>query len=230
MYATVADLREEGVTASTASDARLARLLDEATATIDRVTGSFFEPRPKTFRVSGRGAPTVELPVPPITVTRVEAEYEGYAAEPTVLFPLVPWSAVNVPLSEATLVVRGAPVGPDFDGARLTLRHGLRFPRGHANIVVDGIWGFTEADGSPQGRTPLAVHRAAMLLVLRNIAPLGNDDAFEARSRWRVVEERTRDQSYRLDPLRSRAPMLTGDPEVDLLLAPYVRPSSFGAA
>ena len=69
---------------------------------------------------------------------------------------------------------------PDFDGARLTLRHGLRFPRGHANIVVDGIWGFTEADGSPQGSTPLAVHRAAMLLVLRNIALLGNDDAFAA--------------------------------------------------
>ena len=58
----------------------------------------------------------------------------------------------------------------------------------------------------------------------------GNDDAFEARSRWRIVEERTRDQSYRLDPLRSRAPVLTGDPEVDLLLWPYVQPARIGAA
>lgn len=229
MYATVAELREEGITATMASDGRLARLADEASAMIDRVTGWFFEPRIRTMRVSGRGLPTLDLPVPPISIARVEAEYEGYAAGPTVLFPIVPWSSVDLPLNEATMVVRGAPVGPDFDGARVTLRHGLRFPRGHSNIVIDGVWGFTEDDGTPQGRTPLAIRRACMLLVLRNVAPLADDAAFEARARWRIIEERTRDQSYRLDPSRTRVPVLTGDPDVDLLLAPYVRPSFFGA-
>lgn len=184
MYASVADLRAEGVTAAEASDARLELLLDEATHLIDRVTGWFFEPRQLTLRLSGRGAPSIELPVP-----------------------------------------------PGFDGPRFTRRHGRTFPRGHGNVVAEGLWGFTEDDGTPTGRTPLAIRRAAMLLVLRSMAPLADDTSFEARSRFRIIEERTRDQSYRLDPARSTAAAnLTGDPEVDTLLAPYVRPTPIGAA
>jgi len=225
VYATVADLREEGVGASTCSDARLERLCDEATAAIDRVTGWYFEPRSRTYRVSGRGSSSVELPVPPIRVTRVLAEAEGGAA-----FPLLPGASYEFPLDAEVLLVRGAPVGPDFDGPRLTLRHGLRFPRGHGNVVVEGVWGFTEEDGTPDGRTPLAIRRACMLLVLRSLEPLADEASFEARTRWRLVEERTRDQSYRLDAVKARGPVLLGDPEVDALLLPYVRPPPFGAA
>ena len=104
------------------------------------------------------------------------------------------------------------------------------FPRGRGNVVVEGRWGFTEDDGTPEGRTPLAIRRACLLLVLRNFAPLAEDASFEARSRWRIIEERTRDQSYRLDAAKQTARQLTGDPEVDSLLAPYVRPSPLGAA
>lgn len=42
--------------------------------------------------------------------------------------------------------------------------------------------------------------------------------------------EGTRDQSYRLDADRHRGLTLTGDPEVDALLTPYVRTSPVGAA
>jgi hypothetical protein len=230
MYATVADLRDEGVTAVAASDARLARLCDEATSLIDRVTGQFFEPRTRTIRVNGRGAPTVELPVPPIRLTRVQVEYEAYAGGPMVPFPFVPGAAFDLPLDASTMDVRGAPTGPDFDGGYLTLRHGLLFPRGHANVVIDGLWGFTEDDGTPDGRTPLAIRRACLLLVLRNLAPLADDASFEARSRWRILEERTRDQSYRLDAAKVSGLVLTGDPEVDALLVSYVRPAPLGAA
>jgi hypothetical protein len=70
-----------------------------------------------------------------------------------------------------------------------------------------------------------------MLLVLRSMAPLSDDASFEARSRWRIIEERTRDQSYRLDPAKASASVsLTGDPEIDALLALYVRPTPLGAA
>ena len=45
------------------------------------------------------------------------------------------------------------------------------------------------------------------------------------------IEERTRDQSYRLDPSKaSESATLTGDPETDALLALYVRPTPLGAA
>lgn len=231
VYAAVADLRAEGVTVSAASDARLALLVDEATALIDRVTGQFFEPRTRTVRVDGRGGPTVELPVPPLRLARVQVEYEGCAGGPTLApFPFAPGAAFDLPLDTSTMAVRGAPVGPGFDGGRITLRHGLRFPRGHANVVVDGVWGFTEDDGTPEGRTPLAIRRACMLLVLRSLAPLADDASVEARTRWRLVEERTRDQSYRLDAAKPSGPVLTGEPEVDALLAAYVRPSPIGAA
>ncbi len=212
MYASVADLRAEGVTAAAASDARLELLLEEATRLIDRVTGWFFEPRGAVFRVDGRGAPSIELPVPPIRVDRLAVE------------------SGELLLAFADLVVVGAPVQPGFDAPRLTLRHGRVFPRGGGNVVVEGLWGFTEPDGTPEGRTPLAVRRACMLLVLRSLAPLADDASFEARSRWRVVEERTRDQSYKLDSVSQASMRFTSDPEIDRLLEPYVRPSPIGAA
>ena len=70
MYATVADLRAEGVTVAQADDARLEALIDAATAEIDRVTGWFFEPRALTLTLDGRGAPSLELPAPPRSMAR----------------------------------------------------------------------------------------------------------------------------------------------------------------
>ncbi|MGE5784934.1 MAG: hypothetical protein ACM3ZE_10100, partial [Myxococcales bacterium] len=83
---------------------------------------------------------------------------------------------------------------------------------------------------TPEGRTPLAIRRACMLLVLRIVAPLTSETSAEARSRSRVIEERTRDQSYKLAPVEGRAAALTGDPEIDALLGPYARHSALGTA
>jgi hypothetical protein len=69
-----------------------------------------------------------------------------------------------------------------------------------------------------------------MLLALRSLPLLGDGDSSdEARSRWRLIEERTRDQSYKLDR-DSRTAMFTGDSEVDAILARYRRPPGLGAA
>jgi hypothetical protein len=213
VYASVADLRDEGITPAMATDARLARLLDEATAFIDRVTGWFFEPRALTLRLDGRGAPTIEPPYPPIRLDALTIEYEG-----------------AVSLAQDDLLVVGAPVLPSFEGPRLTLRHGRRFPRGDGNVTAAGVWGFTEPDGTPLGRTPPAIRYATMLLAIRAIPALGDLEAWsDARLRWRVLEERTRDQSYKLGapPFTT---FLTGDPEIDLVLVRYRRPAGLGAA
>lgn len=225
MYASVAEVRAEGVSQASASDARVMVLLDEATRTIDRATGQYFEPRLAKFRLDGRGTPTIELPVPPARLDALRVDYED--RQP---FPFIAASPFDFLLDPSTLVIVGAPVGPAFDGARLTLRHGLLFPKGHGNVIAAGLWGYTEDDGTPLGRTPLAVKRACILLVLRGVLPLADDAAFEARSRWRILEERTRDQSYRLDANRGGGLWLTGDPDVDALLTPYVRSSPLGAA
>src|SRR5690606_34186710 len=71
VYASVADLRDEGVSVAQASDARLVALIDEAGRAIDSFTGWFFEPRSLTLRLDGRGTPSIEPPVPPIELTQL---------------------------------------------------------------------------------------------------------------------------------------------------------------
>jgi len=211
VYATVDDLRAEGVDQAQASDARLEALLEEASRTIDRLTGWFFEPLALTYRLDGRGTPSLEPPAPPIRLTRLIVV--GYI----------------LPRDPEHLVVVGAPVEPGFDAPRLTLRRG-RFPRGTANVIVRGLWGYTEPDGTPNGRTPLAIRRACILLVLRWLPLMGDaDDAAEARDRWRIIAEKTRDQSYRLDRPGDPGP-LTGDPEIDRILMRFRRPAGLGSA
>jgi len=212
VYASVADLRAEGVTAAEASDERLVSLLDEATALIDRVAGWFFEPRPATLRFDGRGTPSLDLPVPPIRVDRL----------------VVNGTELSLGFEDALIV--GAPIQPGFDAPRITLTRCRRFPRGRGNVLVEGLWGYTEPNGTLEGRTPPAIRRACMLLALRTLAPLADEASFEARSRWRIIEERTRDQSFKLGPAAGASTTRTGDPEVDALLEPYVRPSPIGAA
>lgn len=211
MYATVDDLRAEGVTDAQAPDDRLRALIDEASQSIDTATGWFFAPRERTYRLDGRGTPTLDLPVPLIRL-------EQLAINDT-----------EVALTPSTLLISGAPVQPDFDGPYVTFRYGRRFPRGHQNITITGLWGYTEHDGSLLGRTPLEIHRACMMLVMRLLPPLADTDATEdARIRWRIVEERTRDQSYKLD--RATPGPFSGDPEIDRILLRYRRPMAMGAA
>jgi hypothetical protein len=229
VYATVDDVRAEGVTVAQAADARLLALLDEASRTIDQVTGWFFEPRALSLRLVGRGTATIEPPYPPIRLDRLAI------------------GSYSLSLDPHDLEVVGAPVQPGFDGPRITLRHRRVFPRrdgtiplssmfamlplplGDDLVVADGVWGYTEPDGTPEGRTPNEIRRACILLVLRGVSPLGDDAAWDARNRWRLISERTRDQSYQLAPADTFG-ALTGDPEVDRILRRFKRPAGLGAA
>ena len=211
MYATVADLRAEGVTEAMAPEARLASLIEEAGSTIDRITGWFFEPRAQTLTLDGRSNPTIEPPVPPIRLDRLAV------------------GGTDLSLAADDLLVVGAPVNPGFEAPKLTLRGCRSFPFGRGNVSAEGLWGFTEADGTPEGRTPLEIRRACMLLVLRLLHPLAGESSTDARNRWRILEERTRDQSYRLDGVKDTGPF-TGDPEIDGVLLRYRRPPGLGAA
>jgi hypothetical protein len=211
VYATVTDLRAEGVTDAQASDGRLLALIDEASRLIDRLTGWFFEPRDASYRLDGRGASSIAPPAPPIRLDVLTVD--GFA----------------LPIGSDNLVIVGAPVRPDFDAPRVSLRHGRVFPKGIGNIEIEGRWGYTEDDGTTEGRTPLEIRRACILLVMSRLPLLGDTESVEdARNRWRIVEERTRDQSYKLDKPGTTT-TLTGDPEVDEILLRYRRPMGLGA-
>lgn len=101
---------------------------------------------------------------------------------------------------------------------------------GYRNITVRGAFGYTEADGSPAGRTPELIRHVTKLLVMRELPLLTKQDRREdAQRRWRLTSERTRDQSYTLAALRLSGEF-TGDPEIDTLLAAFARPPDLGAA
>jgi hypothetical protein len=209
VYATVDDMRLEGVTPSDGDDARVLAALEEASRLVDQLCGWFFEPRALSLRIDGRGTPTLWLPFPPIQITRLEAKGAPVSRDPE------------------NLVVVGAPALPGNDGPRLTRVHGI-FPRGSGCIFVEGLFGFTEPDGTAVGRVPRAIRRATLLIAIRSLAALAGEDSSEARSRHRVIEERTRDQAIRFaEPVTSH---LTGDEEIDRLLLPYARPRAMGAA
>jgi hypothetical protein len=212
MYATVADMRAEGVTHEASSDERLEEALRDASALIDKATGQYFAPKRARYFLDGDGTPILETPVPPI---KVEA--------------LAVWGR---PQATDDLMLVGAPVQPGFLVPKLVAGSGV-FPRGRGNVCVEGVWGYTEPADDPEvlpfGITPRDIRRATKLCAMRLLPQLGAAvDAADVRNAWRILEERTRDQSYRLAPAGDPGPF-TGDPEIDRILVRYRRPAGLGA-
>jgi hypothetical protein len=105
------------------------------------------------------------------------------------------------------------------------------FPSGVQNTEIVGSFGYTEpvAGGPPWGVTPLLIQHAAKLLAFREVRTLSNVDCRQdSRERWRIVEEKTRDQSYKLAQPRQFGSQITGDAEIDSLLTMFTRPPDLG--
>jgi hypothetical protein len=241
-YALVSELREEGVTAADATDARLARLVQLASRYIELVTGRFFEPRPMALTVDGSGGRIQLLGHPVIAVSAVKM-FVGMFAEFGVL-PVVPsfFRVYNRHLTQGLLEP------DDRENPRLEFFHwsdllGVHStPAGHLglgslvwlpgvqNVVIDGLFGFTEPDGTAVGRTPELIRHVTKLLVMREIPKMTDLTKREERQkRWRLLGERTRDQGYNLEALRLQG-SFTGDPEIDNVLVAFQRPAQLGGA
>jgi hypothetical protein len=241
-YALVSDLRDEGVTDSDATDARLARLVLLASQYVDRVTGRFFEPRPMTLTVDGSGG-RIQLLGHPIIAIRSVKMFVGMFAELGVL-PVIPsfFRVYNRHLTQALLDPddREDPRLEFFHWSDLLGVHAT--PAGHLglgslvwlpgvqNVVIDGLFGYTDPDGTQVGRTPDLIRHVTKLLVMREIPKMTDLTRREERQkRWRLTGERTRDQGYNLEALRLHG-SYTGDPEIDNVLVAYQRPAQAGAA
>lgn len=241
-YAMVSDLRAEGVSASEATDARLTRLIRLASQYVDRMTGRFFEPRSMTLTLDGNGGRILLLGHPIIAVRDVT------------LLVAMPVEVGELPVTSGFFRVynrhltQGLLDPDDRENPRLEFFHesdllgvhstpaaslglgSLVWLRGVQNVVVDGLFGYTDPDGTPSGRTPDLIRHVTKLLVLREIPVMTDTSLREDRQqRWRIVSERTRDQGYNLEPLRAQG-AFTGDPAIDAILVAYQRPPHLGAA
>jgi hypothetical protein len=210
-YCMLQDLRDEGFTQQAVSDTRLVRAIALASRTIERITGRFFEPRRQRIELDGLGSSELLLDEPIIAIEKIEIGGGG-------------------PVSGATAYNRHITQGLMLPDDRQNPRIHLGFPCGARNVRVTGLFGYTEPDGSPTGTTPLLIREACKRLAVREIPLLADTDRREdARQRYRILQERTREQSYTLDKL-AHPGALTGDPDIDDILVQFMRPADLGAA
>lgn len=242
-YCLLSDLRAEGVTTSDASDARAIRSIQKASQLIEMYTGRFFEPRYLDLRFDGTGGRFLMLTVPVVAVEGFSLTTLGVnepleTPDPDFfrvynrhLTGLLSPDDRNDPKVELFATDWAGHIG--IVSSLGTWEH---YPRGRQNIRVLGVFGYTEPDGSPFGTTPPLLRQVAAKLALREMWKLNDRDAQEdAKWRWRLTSERTRDQAYTLaDPKGSGSSGagagFTGDWEIDSVLASFKRPPQLGSA
>ena len=251
-YVLEADLRCEGISKSISS-ARIQRAILMSGLMIEKITGRFFEPRVASWRLDGAGKPKLLLENPIIGVSRIVMADDPKDTDEGI--DLVNVKIYNRHLSQAM------PSRDDRDNPKIEFihhdditayggsghhsgyhQHGLHsaihghgFHFGQQNVTVFGVFGYTENDGTPWGRTPLLLERAAALMAIRDLTPLTDADCrTQDREAWRVTEERTRDQTVKYDKPRSFGGAggsgWTGDPEIDQILSMFIRQPLLGAA
>lgn len=226
-YCTLQDVRDEGLSASDASDATVTERIEEATMLIDRVTGWWFEPRTYSaasplgvLRLTGRGLPWLHLPV------------MGTVAEVRIVRRVVSDSGDNVETLEAkqwfTLADWGSRFNPRLilktgAGSRVDpLRTKASWERGRRNIEVDGTFGFQETDPDDGSqRTPLVVRRAAIGLVTRLISQMTDIDDLEEQGLGTVRSIRVADRSESYGGRSGKSSSMTGYVEIDRMLHVY---------
>lgn len=225
-YCFLQDLRDEGFGPEIVSDGRLARLIAFASRYIESTTERFFEPRYQRIEVSGHGAREILLGAPIIALEQL-----ALAGDPD---PQRPGAALD--RSSCRIynrhITQGLLKPDDRDNPKLCpiAWQGLGFSAGMHHVRVTGLFGYTDPDGSPTGETPQLIREACKRLVAREIPLLSETGKREdAQRRHRLIQEKTRDQSYTLDRLHLHG-MLTGDPEIDSLLIQFKRPVDLGAA
>lgn len=234
-YALVSDFRREDICEEAASTLKLLRLIHEQSSEIERWTKRFFEPRFLKIKADGTGTDTLLLGPPIIALSRVLVRDQpiavDFASDQLRVYNrhigglLQPDDRVSPRVTIPNLrlpVELGGRWGGVFTGS-MSLR--TSFPEHPLNVLVEGLFGYTDPDGTHLGKTPDPIRRATMLLVRRNLPSLADTEAqFEAEEGHRVKRIKTRDQEIEFNPEREAGVVnITGDAQVDRLLSRYIR-------
>ena len=243
-YCFTYDLREEGIAAGRASEQWLITRIALAAKMIDAWTGRSFEPQVLDVRVDGagrwspvggwllRGARALMFGQPIIAVDHVLVE-DLYLRCQVQIDPET-FAVYNRHLSQGLLNPddRENPRIELIAKGDLSVFDVISWPKGSQNVHVVAAFGYTEPDGSPAGGLPPLLRHLAKLLVLRELAKMGDNDRRDAIDRGRIRSESTGAQSYRIAAPKEDGLFagFTGDAEIDMLLAAFSRPPSMAAA
>jgi hypothetical protein len=240
-YLMMCELRDEGIDTTTVSDVRLQETIVLAEQLIEQFTGRVFVPVYGVHPIRGTGSRAIILGDPIVGIESVAITSTAYEnADLTIDADL--FRVQNRHL-------RGVRQPDDRESPRIEFVHGedligiggfrpsvgflrsLQFPGGTQNITVTGLFGYTDADGSPWGCTPRQIVHLAKLFVFREMGTVFDDLGTEMKNKWRITQERTRDQTVIVaaPPVWTMRGSITGDPEIDRLLVEFGRPPAFGA-
>lgn len=235
-YAFVADMREEGVMASRVNDASLHEKLVRASRLFELYTGRSFEPKFKAVRTNGRGHGAITFEEPIIALESVHAPGDPFYTEGLPRQDLSLLRVYNRHLS-------GLTEPDDRENPRIEWGYqgpiwGGRWVRGQQNILVRGVFGYTDPDDLvPTGTVPDLVRHAVKLLAFKDLPrlyDLAERDDFQKR--WRLTGESTKEQMYTMFggvDAATRGALVggtTGDPEIDNIIILYRKGSQVGAA
>ncbi len=219
-YASLAYAREEGITTEQAANERLQRLLDEASALIDKATGWWFDARAKTLVFDGDDGECLWMPAPIVTLTSVAID--GSALDLAAVLSY--GTTASGEHLRAARLARTLAAASYLDAAfgRPT------WPTGRRNITVVGSFGYVLPDGTSP---PPEIRDACLRLVVRNLGRIADAAAQSDRRRGEVFRENTDGHGYELAGVLPgavgawRRGGITGDPDIDLTLAQFKRPS-----
>ncbi len=225
-YCTVADLRAEGFNDPPFTDARIEKLCILATKYIDKTTGRWFTPRTFTeaapLRVDGGSSRTLHLDIPIIRLDAAQTFDGAFLDGQLSDIDLLTLSVYNRHLTGLTMP-------DDRENPRITFRSSgvlgwSRFPQGAQNVYLQGVFGYTDPDGSEFGETPLLIRQAAVRLVARDLDLESEGCAkVDRKNKWRIASDHEGSTSVSLQALWLKG-AFTGDSEIDNVLMMYKRP------
>lgn len=251
LYCGITDLREEGFLDPPFTDARILSRIALATRYVDKMTGRWFSPR--TFDASNRflvdgkaglralsridsGSRTLHLEIPIIRIDKVLIEQQGLLDPGLTEIDPNAYRVYNRHLSGLTqpddrenpriAFIQTRAI--EFLGSGLFPAPAI-FPQGRQNVHLEGVFGYTDPDGSPLGETPILIRQATCRLAARDLL-LDSDacEKFNLKVKFRIKSDKEGSTTVTLQDLWLKG-AFTGDPEIDNVLMAYKRPPRMAA-
>ena len=240
-YCSIQSLRDEGLTLTKFSDAALVTKIQSASRYVDMFTGRQFCAQSKVIRVNGNNGRDLPLGEPIVAINGLAVSLVSQFTASDLQVLADTFRVMNRTISLGLLNpddredpklcfvhdddLKGVNYVVPTSGYRLTQ---LIWPKGQENVRIYGWFGYTEPDGSLMGKTPELIQQATKMLVFRYLNHMGTQLRDDDMKRSRILEERTKDQSYSLAKFPTFAGY-SGDPEIDGILRNFSRPPMFGA-
>jgi hypothetical protein len=156
-YATLQDVRDEGLPVSVADDTRVGKLLAAAELLVEQYTGNFFRSVSAELTMNGNNGDTLFLPFPIISVTSLKINNGGVALDASKYRVYNGRAAPNDDRANPKIQLITSDISI-FTALRVRT-----FSEGY-DQRVDGSWGYLESDGS----VPVGVRDAVVEIVMLN--------------------------------------------------------------